>query len=222
MHVIETVIAQFRRAARSLVRRPAFTAVVLLTLGLGIGANAAIFSIVNVVLLKSLPFEDPERLVMVWSTTANQGLAEGFASYPDFDDWRRESKTQRSGMTLLVLFGVLALTLSAAGIYGVMSHMVALRRSEIGIRMTLGAHPSAIMRLVVGEGLREAVIGLTIGVAGGIVVMRTFRALLFSVEPADPITIAAVTIVLLATAALACILPARRAMRVDPVEALRS
>lgn len=93
MHVIETVIAQFRRAARSLVRRPAFTAVVLLTLGLGIGANAAIFSIVNVVLLKPLPFEDPERLVMVWSTTANQGLAEGFASYPDFDDWRRESKT---------------------------------------------------------------------------------------------------------------------------------
>ena len=92
MPLVETVIAQLRRAARSLLRRPALTVVALLTLGLGIGANAAIFSIVDVVLLKPLPFGDPERLVMVWSAAPNQGLAEGFASYPDFDDWRRESK----------------------------------------------------------------------------------------------------------------------------------
>ncbi len=93
VNILESLSRLLHHAARSLVRRPAFTAVVLLTLGLGIGANAAIFSIVNVVLLKPLPFADPERLVMVWSTAPNQGLAEGFASYPDFDDWRRESRS---------------------------------------------------------------------------------------------------------------------------------
>ncbi len=88
--------------------------------------------------------------------------------------------------------------------------------------MTLGARPASVMRLVLEEGLREAVAGLVIGVTGGVLVMRTFRALLFEIEPADPLTIAAVTLVLLGTAAVACVLPARRAMRVDPVDALRS
>ena len=130
--------------------------------------------------------------------------------------------TRRSGMLLLSMFGVLALTLSAAGIYGVMSHMVALRRSEIGIRMTLGARPSAVMGLVLKEGMGEAAAGLAIGAVGGVLVMRTFKSLLFEVHPADPITIAAVALLLLGTAALACIVPARRAMRVDPVQALRT
>jgi ABC-type lipoprotein release transport system permease subunit len=88
--------------------------------------------------------------------------------------------------------------------------------------MTLGAQPSAVMGVVLKEGLLQAAVGLAVGIAGGVMAMRSFRAMLFEVEPADPVTIAAVTILLLATAALACIVPARRAMRVDPVEALRS
>jgi putative ABC transport system permease protein len=130
--------------------------------------------------------------------------------------------SRRGGMLLLSAFGLLALTLAAAGIYGVMSHLVALRRAEIGIRMTLGARPSTVMALVLKEGLLQTAAGLAIGVAGGVLAMRTFRAMLFEIDPADPVTIAVVTILLLATAALACIVPARRAMRVDPVEALRS
>jgi predicted permease len=130
--------------------------------------------------------------------------------------------SRRSGMTLLVLFGLLALSLAAAGIYGVMSHMVALRTSEIGIRMTLGARPSSVMRLVLREGLVQAAAGLAVGLAAGVLVMDAFRALLFEVSPADPLTLGGVAILLLATAMLACILPARRAIRVDPVEALRS
>jgi putative ABC transport system permease protein len=130
--------------------------------------------------------------------------------------------SRRAGMLLLTVFGGLALILAVAGIYGVMAHLVALRTSEIGIRMTLGAQPSSIMGLVLREGLAQALAGLAIGMAGGVLVMRTFRAMLFEVNPADPITIAAVTVLLLAAATLACILPARRAMRVDPVEALRS
>lgn len=82
---------QIWQAVRSLLRRPALAFVALLTLALGIGANTAIFSVINAVLLKPLPFTDPDRLVMVWSTAPNQGLVEGFSSYPDFDDWREQS-----------------------------------------------------------------------------------------------------------------------------------
>jgi putative ABC transport system permease protein len=92
MNFLDTVAWQLRHAARSLMRRPVLTTVALITLALGIGANTAIFSIVNVVLLKSLPFRDPERLVMAWSTAPSQGLAEGFSSYADFKDWSEQSK----------------------------------------------------------------------------------------------------------------------------------
>jgi len=92
MHSLELVVSQLRRATRSLRRRRALTAVAVLTLALGIGASAAIFSIIDAVLLEPLPFRDAERLVMVWSTSPDQGLAEGAASYPDFDDWRTRSK----------------------------------------------------------------------------------------------------------------------------------
>lgn len=92
MRILESVASQLRHAARALLRRPGLTVVALATLGLGIGANTAIFSIINVVLLKPLPFDDPDRLVMVWSTAPTQGLVEGFASYPDFRDWQEQSK----------------------------------------------------------------------------------------------------------------------------------
>src|SRR5215211_8970605 len=91
MNAIESMRRQVRIAARSLVRRPVLAVVALLTLALGIGANTAIFSIINVVLLKPLPFTEPDRLVMAWSTAPTQGLAEGFSSYPDFRDWREQT-----------------------------------------------------------------------------------------------------------------------------------
>lgn len=96
MNLTKSVAEHLSRAARSLIRRPALSVVALLTLALGIGANTAIFSIVNVVLLKPLPFRDPERLVMVWSTAPDQGLNEGYASYPDFRDWKEQAKAFES------------------------------------------------------------------------------------------------------------------------------
>src|SRR5439155_16777031 len=92
MNTLDLLGRQFRYAARSLVRRPVLAVVALTTLALGIGATTAIFSIINVVLLKPLPFADPSRLVMVWSRAPSQGLAEGLSSYPDFRDWREQSK----------------------------------------------------------------------------------------------------------------------------------
>jgi putative ABC transport system permease protein len=129
---------------------------------------------------------------------------------------------RHAAMLLLGIFGGFALLLSSAGIYGVMSHLVALRSGEIGIRMTLGAQPAAVMRLVLREGLVQAIAGLAIGITGGVVLMRGFRAVLYQVGPADPLTLVGVAVILLGTTLMACALPARRAMRVDPVTALRN
>ncbi len=130
--------------------------------------------------------------------------------------------SRRASMLLLAIFAAIALTLAAAGIYGVMAHLVALRTSEIGVRMTLGARPADVLSLVMTEGLVQAVAGLAIGLAGGVLLMRSFQTLLFGVQPADPITLAAVALILLGTALAACLIPARRAMRVDPIAALRA
>jgi len=91
--MFELIVRQLRYAARGLARRPTLSFVALATLALGIGANTAIFSIINVVLLKPLPFRTPDRLVMAWSTSPSQGLTEGFSSYPDFHDWQLEAHT---------------------------------------------------------------------------------------------------------------------------------
>ena len=130
--------------------------------------------------------------------------------------------SRRVAMLLLATLGVLALTLAASGIYAVMAHLVALRSAEIGVRMTLGAKPVSVMLLVLREGLVQAAVGLAIGLGAAVVIMRAFRARLFEVSPADPMTLTVVAAILLTTAVAACIIPARRAMRVDPIEALRS
>ena len=129
--------------------------------------------------------------------------------------------SRRAGMLLLAVFGALALVLAAAGIHGVMSHLVALRTAEIGVRMTLGATPAAVMGMVLREGTVQALIGLAIGLSGGVLLMRTFRSMLFGIEPADPMTLSVVGLGLLTTAIAACVLPARKAMRIDPVNAVR-
>lgn len=133
----------------------------------------------------------------------------------------RSVAERRATMMVLAIFGVLALILAAAGIYGVTAHLVTLRTAEIGIRMTLGARPVDVLRLVLREGASQAALGLAIGLGGAVLVMRTFRTMLYGVGPADPLTLLAVAGILSATTLLACVLPARRAMRVDPVHALR-
>jgi putative ABC transport system permease protein len=130
--------------------------------------------------------------------------------------------SRRAAMILLAAFGAIALLLAAAGLYGVMAHLVALRTAEIGIRMTLGAAPRDVMRLVVREGLLQTVCGLALGLTGAAMMMRGFTSMLYGISPADPLTLGAVAIALMTTAVAACLVPARRAMRVDPVVALRT
>jgi putative ABC transport system permease protein len=133
----------------------------------------------------------------------------------------RSVTVRRAGMSMMSAFGIVALLLAAAGIYGVMSHLVAQRTSEIGVRMTMGARPRDIVRMVLREGLAQTMAGLSVGLLAGVLVMRTFRAALYEVSPSDPVTLFTVAAALALTAAAACVLPARRAMRVDPVTAIR-
>src|ERR1700736_6221330 len=127
----------------------------------------------------------------------------------------------RMGGFLLALFGGLALLLSAVGVYGVLSYSVNQQTREIGLRMALGAQRRDVMRLILGQGLRLTVLGLGLGVLMALGLMRVLVSLLFGVRAYDPSTYTAVALLLTAVALLACYIPARRAMKVDPMVALR-
>jgi putative ABC transport system permease protein len=133
----------------------------------------------------------------------------------------REVSQRKMQMTLLALFAGVALLLASLGIYGVLAYLVSRRTQEIGIRMALGAGPAEVLRSVLGEGLALSGAGIAIGIAGALALTRVLSKLLFGVTPTDPATFAAVALLLVAVAVTASWLPARRAMRVDPVLALR-
>ena len=122
---------------------------------------------------------------------------------------------------LCSIFSLLALVLTGVGLYGTLSFSVAQRTNEIGIRMALGARPGNIFGLVIGQGMRLVIVGLVIGAAGALASASLLAKLLFGVKGADPVTFVGVSVVLIVAAILACYLPARRAMRVDPIVALR-
>ncbi len=127
----------------------------------------------------------------------------------------------RFNLILIGLFAGLALLLGAVGIYGVMAFAVAQRTHEVGIRMALGAQTQDVLQLIVGHGMRLASIGLVIGVVGSFALTRVMTTLLYEIKPTDPATFTGVTLLLTLVALLACWLPARRALKVDPMEALR-
>jgi ABC-type antimicrobial peptide transport system permease subunit len=132
------------------------------------------------------------------------------------------SAAQRSlALTLFSAFATLALLLSAAGIYGVLAGSVAERTREIGLRSALGATPGDLLRMVLARGLGLAAVGVVFGLVGALATTRYLRALLFGVGPMDPLMLGAAAALLLTVAAAACFVPARRAIRVDPMEALR-
>jgi predicted permease len=123
---------------------------------------------------------------------------------------------------LLGIFAALALLLAAVGIYGVLSYLVTQRAQEIGIRMALGADRRSVLGLVLGQGLRLAAIGLVLGTVAALATGRLIASLLFAISPADPVTIGAVVLTIAAIATGACLIPALRATRVDPITSLRT
>ncbi|MFZ0861401.1 MAG: ABC transporter permease [Candidatus Sulfotelmatobacter sp.] len=130
-------------------------------------------------------------------------------------------KSRKFNLMLLAAFAGTALVLAIAGLYGVMAYSVARRTGELGTRIALGATPGNVLRLVLRQGLVTALIGVAIGIGGAIVLARTLRSFLFGLSPTDPVTFAAIALLLILVALLACYFPARRAAQVDPMEALR-
>jgi ABC-type antimicrobial peptide transport system permease subunit len=124
-------------------------------------------------------------------------------------------------LVLMGLFAAVALSLAAVGIYGVLAYTVTQRTREIGVRMALGAHAAHVRRLVVGEGLLVAGLGMIAGIAGALGLSTFLRSLVFEVSPRDPVVLAAVVGVLAVVVAFAAYIPARRATRIDPLEAMR-
>jgi putative ABC transport system permease protein len=134
---------------------------------------------------------------------------------PDYQSWKL-------GATAFTAFGLLALLIAATGIFAVLSYLVSQRTREVGLRVALGAQSGDVVRLVVTQGLRAAVIGLVVGVAAAALLARAMASLLYGISPGDPLVYLSMVAVLLATALVAAYLPARRAARVDPMIALRS
>lgn len=127
----------------------------------------------------------------------------------------------RSQSLLLGLFGALGLVLALVGIYGVISYSVGRRTREIGIRVALGAESGDVLRLVIGQGTKLVLAGVAIGLGASFAATRLMSGLMYGVSATDPVTFVGVSILLMLAGLVACYLPARRAVRVDPVEALR-
>jgi putative ABC transport system permease protein len=179
---------------------PVFTLSIVLRTGVDPAAEASALRDVVAGIDKNQP------LVKVRTMEDNMTAS---AAQPRFRTW------------LLGLFALLALLLSTIGIYGVMSYSVTQRLHEIGIRIALGAQPKEVFRLVTGEGLRLALIGVTVGFAASLALTRVLHSFLYEISAIDPITYVTVAALLVAVGLLASFLPARRATRVDPLVALR-
>lgn len=178
----------------------------------------------SLTLVVRAPSVDPRAL----NTSVRRIVDEMDAQVPIADAQSMEVVVARSmastsfTMLLLLISAAIALTLSAVGIYGVIAYLVGQRRSELGIRIALGAQGTEVARMVVGQSVRLAVVGVVIGVGGALVGTRLLQSLLFEVKPSDPLVLAGTCVILLLVAMLAAAAPARRATKIDPVEAMRS
>jgi putative ABC transport system permease protein len=215
-----------RHATRALLHSPGFTATAVLTLAIGIGGTAAMFTVVNQVVFQPLPFPHADRLVLLWgskphiirSVDPNQpvsqmetlsGLVNASVAQP------------RAHSLLLSSFATVALAFAVIGIYGLLAYSVAQRTPELGIRLALGGQPNDVLAMIVSEGFRLVLAGILIGVPAAVAVATTLQSLLFGVAPVDAPTIATAVGLMLTVGIVACYLPARRATRVDPMAALR-
>ena len=189
MRPLEDLARDLRYALRGARRSPGFTLVVVLTLTLGIGANTAVFTVVDNFLFRPPPFEHVERLM---------------------------------NALLIWVFASLALALAAIGVHGVTSHLVARRTREFAIRIAMGAHPADLLRSVASETAFVSAAGILLGLTGSLLLARTIAGVLHGVAATDPAVLIGAAGAVFAVALAACCRPARHAMRVDPMRALRT
>ena len=166
---------------------------------------------------------DPNQMI---ATARNQVKAldpdQPIYSPRTMGDIRAESvASERLNLTLLSLFAGIALVLSIVGIYGVMSYSVTQRTHEIGIRMAIGASRADVFKMILGHGMKLALLGVGVGLVGAFALTRLMATMLFGVEPTDATTFASIAVLLIGIALLACYLPGRRATKVEPTISLR-
>jgi predicted permease len=184
----------------ALQRPEQFTSILLRTEGDPAGLTSAVRAALSSV-DPNLPLQNPQTLTVL----IEQNVAD-----------------RRLVMSLLAGFAALALVLASIGVYSVMAYVVSQRTAEIGIRMALGASPGDVQTMVLGQGMRLALLGVTLGLGAALAVTRLMQQALFEVQPHDPMIYGGVALIIFAVAALACWLPARRATKVDPLVALRA
>jgi predicted permease len=160
----------------------------------------------------------PAMRAAVWAVDRNQPI--GRVALVE-DLYAEAFVRERFVLQLMTAFGIIAVVLTAAGIFGVLSQIVARKTREIGIRIALGARSSDVLRLVMSRGLTLLLIGTTLGLGGAVALSRFLEALLFQVTSVDPVSLSVVTVVMIGIGLVACWLPTRRAIRVDPAVALR-
>jgi len=179
-----------------------------------------VWPVMDIVVRTSMPPDQALPAVRQRIHDIDSGLA--LANVRTMDDWLASSAAQpRLNTVLLTLFAAIALLIATVGIYGVLAYSVTQRTREIGVRMALGASPQGVLRLILGEGMAVAGAGIVLGLIGGLAVGRAISTLVFGVAVRDPLTFATVSAVLAIVALLACLVPARRAAMVEPMEALR-
>jgi putative ABC transport system permease protein len=154
----------------------------------------------------------------IWEVDRDQPIS-NIATLDDILDG--EVQQRRSQALLLGGFAAIALTLACVGLYGVLSFLVAQRTPEMGVRIALGAQPKDVLLNVVGQGLSLAMAGMAIGLGASVALTRLIESLLFGVSARDPLTFVSVSVVLLVVVFAACFIPALRALRIDPLTALR-
>jgi predicted permease len=167
--------------------------------------------------------QDPRALIPAIRTIIHESAPNvPLSSLQTMDDAISSSLTsQRFATTLLVIFGAMALLIATVGVYGVVSYSVAQRTHEIGIRVALGASRGRVLGMILGQGLRLAVVGIAAGLVASFWLTKLLSDLLYGIKPTDPVTFVGVALALIAVALAACWIPARRATRVDPMVALR-
>ena len=149
----------------------------------------------------------------------NPDIPTRFRTFPQI--YSASLGSRRFNVILIGFFGIAALLLATAGVFGVMAYSVSRRTREIGVRVALGASSREVLAMILGQGMRAILIGVAIGLAGSLALTRSVQSLLFGVTATDPLTFAAVILLLTGAALLACYIPARRATKVDPMVALR-
>lgn len=212
---MSVLLKDLRFGFRMLGKHPGFSLVAVLVLGLGIGANAAVFSVVNALLFKPLPGADSGTalLGLFGKDTTRPDRYRPF-SYPNYVDIR-------DGVKAFSSIAAQDVALALVGIYGVNSYVVTRRTREIGIRMALGATSRDVVRLILRDAAIVSVTGIVVGLGLAVALGTLLSSMLYGVGAADPLALVAAPLLLGASALLASYIPARRATRIAPVTALR-